>query len=49
MIELVFYAIFAAIIINLGVDLHIWICQDKKIKRLEEQIKELTSKSNKND
>ena len=49
MLELVFYTIFAAIIINLGVDLHIWFYQDKKIKHLEEQIKKLTSNLDKND
>lgn len=49
MLELVFYTIFAAIIVNLGVDLHTWIYQDRKIKHLEEQIKKLTSKLDKND
>lgn len=48
MIDYVFYAIFAAVMFNIGIDLHTWIYQNRKIKYLEEKLKE-TTKSDKND
>jgi hypothetical protein len=40
MIDLVFYAIFAAVMFNIGIDLHTWIYQNKKIKCLEKKLNE---------
>lgn len=38
MIDFVFYAIFAAVMFNIGIDLHTWIYQNRKIKYLEQEL-----------